>query len=190
MRFGAARRSTSSEDDEGVDRNAQGRRPADRNRALPRLAGCDGGGSTVGGRSASARRRAGIVGALHDPFPHRRRAKPRAAALGRDWHYQSVHGTLIAQNDVDTWTLHTRYPANEADATRPEELLARFVGREFPMEMLSPILDAAPGSSPGARHQRVLLAGDAGHQYIPTGGYGMNTGIGDAYGLAGCWPPS
>jgi hypothetical protein len=30
---------------------------------------------------------------------------------------------------------------------------------------------------------RVLLAGDAVHQYIPTGGYGMNTGIGDACDL-------
>jgi FAD binding domain len=31
---------------------------------------------------------------------------------------------------------------------------------------------------------RVLLAGDAVHQYIPTGGYGMNTGIGDACDLS------
>ena len=30
---------------------------------------------------------------------------------------------------------------------------------------------------------RVFLAGDAAHQYIPTGGYGMNTGIGDAVAL-------
>jgi FAD binding domain-containing protein/aromatic ring hydroxylase-like protein len=30
---------------------------------------------------------------------------------------------------------------------------------------------------------RVFLAGDAAHQYIPTGGYGMNTGIGDAVDL-------
>jgi hypothetical protein len=29
----------------------------------------------------------------------------------------------------------------------------------------------------------VLIAGDAAHQYIPTGGYGMNTGIGDAFDL-------
>jgi 2-polyprenyl-6-methoxyphenol hydroxylase-like FAD-dependent oxidoreductase len=29
----------------------------------------------------------------------------------------------------------------------------------------------------------VFLAGDAAHQYIPTGGYGMNTGIGDACDL-------
>ena len=29
----------------------------------------------------------------------------------------------------------------------------------------------------------MLLAGDAVHQYIPTGGYGMNTGVGDAFDL-------
>ena len=29
----------------------------------------------------------------------------------------------------------------------------------------------------------MLLAGDAAHQYVPTGGYGMNTGIGDACDL-------
>ena len=32
--------------------------------------------------------------------------------------------------------------------------------------------------------RRVFLAGDSAHQYIPTGGYGMNTGIGDAYTLS------
>ena len=26
-----------------------------------------------------------------------------------------------------------------------------------------------------------FLAGDAAHQYVPTGGYGMNTGVGDAF---------
>jgi len=33
------------------------------------------------------------------------------------------------------------------------------------------------------RDRRVLLAGDSTHQYIPTGGYGMNTGVGDAFDL-------
>lgn len=31
---------------------------------------------------------------------------------------------------------------------------------------------------------RIFLAGDAAHQNIPTGGYGMNTGIGDAFDIA------
>ncbi|MEU6236573.1 FAD-dependent monooxygenase [Kitasatospora sp. NPDC047058] len=34
------------------------------------------------------------------------------------------------------------------------------------------------------RHSRVLLAGDAAHAVPPTGGHGMNTGIGDADNLA------
>lgn len=95
-----------------------------------------------------------------------------------------MHGTLIAQNDRDTWTLHTRYPANEADAARPEALVARFVGRDIPMQVQvanrwSPHLAVARSAGTA----RVLLAGDAGHQYIPTGGYGMNTGVADAFGL-------
>jgi FAD-dependent monooxygenase len=34
------------------------------------------------------------------------------------------------------------------------------------------------------RHLRCFLAGDAAHQNIPTGGYGMNTGLGDAFDVA------
>jgi len=33
-------------------------------------------------------------------------------------------------------------------------------------------------------HGRVAIAGDAAHQFIPTGGYGMNSGIADAIALA------
>ena len=33
------------------------------------------------------------------------------------------------------------------------------------------------------RHQRVILAGDAAHTMSPTGGMGMNTGMGDAFDL-------
>ena len=33
------------------------------------------------------------------------------------------------------------------------------------------------------RRGRVFLAGDAAHAYPPSGGYGLNTGIGDAFNL-------
>lgn len=150
------------------------------------LAGCDGGGSTV--REAAGIALDGSFRIMPRFMTHFRTHDPEARQLlrrwGATWHYQSVHGTLIDQNARDTWTLHTRYPANEADAARPEALVARFVGREIPMEIevanpWAPHLALA--SSAGTR--RVLLAGDAAHQYIPTGGYGMNTGIGDACGL-------
>lgn len=151
------------------------------------LAGCDGGGSTARETLGIALR--GQAQIMPRFMTHFRTDDPEARALlqrwGRTWHYQSNHGTLIAQNDTDIWTLHTRYPQNEADATAPQALVARFVGREIPLE----ILVANPWAphlllADEAGRERVWLAGDAGHQYIPTGGYGMNTGIGDAYGLA------
>lgn len=151
------------------------------------LAGCDGGGSTV--REALGIGLDGRANIMPRFMTHFRTDDAEARALlqrwGVTWHYQSIHGTLIAQNDVDTWTLHTRYPENATDGAPPEELVARFVGREIPMQVLvanpwSPHLLVAQS----AGTKRVLLAGDAGHQYIPTGGYGMNTGIGDAFGLS------
>jgi 2-polyprenyl-6-methoxyphenol hydroxylase-like FAD-dependent oxidoreductase len=104
---------------------------------------------------------------------------------GIAWHYQSAAGTLIAQNDKDIWTLQTRWPQEVA----PEDvdisaLLRGFAGRDFPHEILvanawTPHFVVAERYGEG----RVLLAGDAVHQYVPTGGYGMNTGIGDACDL-------
>jgi hypothetical protein len=64
-------------------------------------------------------------------------------------------------------------------------LLYRFVGTTFPHQILvanpwTPHLLVADRYS----RKRVFLAGDAAHQYIPTGGYGMNTGIGDAFDIS------
>jgi hypothetical protein len=105
---------------------------------------------------------------------------------GVTWHHQSAFATLIAQDDRDTWTLQSRFPPGATpDTVDPPALLRAFAGREFPFEILvanhwTPHLLVAEGYGAG----RVWLAGDAAHQYIPTGGYGMNTGIGDAWGLA------
>ena len=71
----------------------------------------------------------------------------------------------------------------------PEEvdisaLLRGFAGRDFAHEVL--VANAwTPHFVVAERYRegRVLLAGDAAHQYVPTGGYGMNTGIGDACDL-------
>jgi 2-polyprenyl-6-methoxyphenol hydroxylase-like FAD-dependent oxidoreductase len=97
--------------------------------------------------------------------------------------YQSVRGTLIAQNDRDIWTLHSRFPEGKTPETvNPSEIIQNFAGRPFEHQVLvanhwSPHLLVADAYQRG----RVLLAGDAAHQYIPTGAYGMNTGIGDAF---------
>ena len=104
---------------------------------------------------------------------------------GIAWHYQSPAGTLIAQNDKDIWTLQTRWPQEVApeDVDIPA-LLRGFAGRDFAHEIL--VANAwTPHFVVAERYgeRRVLLAGDAAHQYVPTGGYGMNTGIGDACDL-------
>ena len=94
---------------------------------------------------------------------------------GIAWHYQSPRGTLIAQDDVDHWTLHTRpKPGDDPDRVDPDALLTRFMGGSIPCEIIlanpwTPHLLVAETYRQG----RVFLAGDAAHQYIPTGGYGM-----------------
>ena len=104
---------------------------------------------------------------------------------GVAWHYQSAAGSLIAQNDRDIWTLQTRWPQDVAPETvNPHVLLRGFAGCDFDYEILvanawTPHLVVAERYGLG----RVFLAGDAAHQYIPTGGYGMNTGVGDACDL-------
>jgi hypothetical protein len=105
---------------------------------------------------------------------------------GIAWHYQSGSGTIIAQNDDDVYTLQAwLVPGADPNAMRPEAVLENWVGRKFDYE----ILQANPWTANfvvAARYRqgRIFLAGDSAHQFIPTGGYGMNSGIADAAGLA------
>ena len=148
------------------------------------LAGCDGGTSRV--RQCLGIRLEGQSRVQQRFLTHFRSTDTELLQRwGIAWHYQSAAGTLIAQNDKDIWTLQTRWPQE----TPPEDvdiagLLRGFAGRDFSHEILvanawTPHFVVAERYSEG----RVLLAGDAAHQYVPTGGYGMNTGIGDACDL-------
>jgi 2-polyprenyl-6-methoxyphenol hydroxylase-like FAD-dependent oxidoreductase len=106
--------------------------------------------------------------------------------FGTPWHLQSPEGwTLISQNDRDTWTLHAPLGiGTDASKIDPREFVYRCLGIRFELEVLvanewTPRLTVADSFGRG----RVWLAGDAVHQVTPTGGYGMNTGVGDAVGL-------
>ena len=148
------------------------------------LVGCDGGGSVV--RQCLGIALEGDMRIMQRFMTHFR-SDDRALLQrwGTAWHYQSPLGTLIAQNDRDLWTLHSRAP-DDADLrdVDPAALLRRFLGADIAHR-----IDVANRWSPhllladAYRSGRVFLAGDAAHQYIPTGGYGMNTGIGDACDL-------
>eukprot|EP00439_Symbiodinium_sp_Y106_P088560 s1_g1096.t1 len=148
------------------------------------LVGCDGGNSAV-------RRQVGVdLNGTPDVMQmymvhFRSQALDVLQRWGVAWHYQSAKGTLIAQNDKDIWTLHVPVPPEvDVDTLDPRELVIDFAGTEFDFEVLvhnrwAPQLLVANQYS----HGRIFLAGDAAHQYVPTGGYGMNTGMGDAVDL-------
>jgi 2-polyprenyl-6-methoxyphenol hydroxylase-like FAD-dependent oxidoreductase len=171
------------EDRDGVTVSAEGSGAQKRLRC-DYLVGCDGGGSRV---------RAGLGIALEGEFDVGRAFTIHFRSNRRDvlqpngpwWHWQTLQGSLVAQNDVDTWTLHTFLPEGvDASALDAAAVLRDWAGCDFDFEVLvanawSPHLVVA--SSYGAG--RVYLAGDSVHQVIPTGGYGMNSGVGDAADL-------
>ena len=106
--------------------------------------------------------------------------------FGTAWHTQSPEGwTLISQNDRDTWTLHALLGAGtDAESIEPKQFLFAKLGVEFDCDIICanawrPRLSLADSYGNG----RVWLAGDSAHQVVPAGGYGMNTGVGDAVGL-------
>lgn len=149
------------------------------------LVGCDGGGSRV-------RRQIGIEldGEMEVAGAHmvhfRTDERDLFQGRGPTWHYQNGRGTIIAQNDDDIYTLQAwLIPGLGIDEMRSEDLLEGWVGRKFDYEILQANCWAANFVvAERYRNGRVLLAGDSAHQFIPTGGYGMNSGIADAAGLS------
>lgn len=150
------------------------------------LAGCDGGSSRVRERlgiGLDGRFKVAPVFMVH----FRSKARDILQRFGIAWHYQTPDGaTLIAQDDDEFWTLHQVFERpDQLEGIDPKQLVYKALGQEFPLEVLQangwyPHLALADHYGRG----RVWMAGDATHQYIPTGGYGMNTGISDGVNLA------
>ena len=100
---------------------------------------------------------------------------------GRHYHVADDKASfLIMQDSTKHWTLHAVVDSDEAMKTQFEKV----VGVPVDYEMLyvgqwkqNLLLADKYGKD------RVFLAGDAAHLVIPTGGLGMNTGVGDAVDL-------
>jgi 2-polyprenyl-6-methoxyphenol hydroxylase-like FAD-dependent oxidoreductase len=151
------------------------------------MVGCDGGGSAV-------RKALGIGLRGEANLLELRQALYRCDELfarlpigegpGRGRHYHVAdgqHSFLIMQDSTRHFTLHSVVERDED----MKALFERVVGAPVRYEMLT----CNPWRqnlllADRYRDRRVLLAGDAVHLVIPTGGLGMNSGVGDAIDLS------
>lgn len=180
VRYGLALESF-EQDEQGVTvhaRRTDGTLEAFRTRYLT---GCDGGRSTVRkqlgielrGKSAPDDLRQVI---FRSPDLYERMGVPK----GR--HYSFLTGgALVAQGDRVEFTFHTSL---SADTDFPK-VLRDLIGFDCKIEVLH-VLSWRPHLLLADRYRegRVFIAGDAAHLVIPTGGLGMNTGVGDAIDLS------
>jgi 2-polyprenyl-6-methoxyphenol hydroxylase-like FAD-dependent oxidoreductase len=147
------------------------------------LVGCDGGSSPV-------RRQLGIKLAGEANIAQFRQALFRCddlyerISIGKGRHYHVADGRatfLIVQDDTRHFTLHATVGSDAEMATTFEKMVAMPVDYEmlYVGEWKQNLLLAERYGE-----GRVFLAGDAVHLVIPTGGLGMNSGVGEAIDLA------
>jgi 2-polyprenyl-6-methoxyphenol hydroxylase-like FAD-dependent oxidoreductase len=147
------------------------------------LVGCDGGASTVRKKASIKLEGQGRIRKLVQVI-FRSDELYGKIVTGRGRHYNFVDAnssTLIAQGCRTEFTLHTSLPAD----TDFRPVILDLLGFPCAFEITHVIqwhhnLLLAEHY----RDRRVFLAGDAVHLVIPSGGLGMNTGVGDAFDLA------
>jgi 2-polyprenyl-6-methoxyphenol hydroxylase-like FAD-dependent oxidoreductase len=101
---------------------------------------------------------------------------------------EGTWGTIVAINGCDQWRMSIIGRADRTemlDETEIRAAIRRAAGFDFDYEILS-IMPWVRRELVAERYRvgRAFIAGDAAHMMSPTGGFGMNTGIGDAVDLA------
>src|SRR5205814_4574319 len=89
-------------------------------------------------------------------------------------------------DERETWTVHQQLLGDvELADLDPMQSLRQLLGRPINIEAMLETSLWKPNVLVADRYRsgRVFIAGDAAHQVIPTGGYGMNTGLADAVDL-------
>ena len=154
------------------------------------LVGCDGAGSRVREQLGIPMHGSGVLTnttnvIFRDPELVARHDKGRCyrfIVIGTE----GTWATVVAINGRDRWRLSiVESPPGGMSEGEVAEAIRRAVGRDFPFEIVSianwkrrELVAQTYGTG------RVFIAGDAAHVMSPTGGFGMNTGIGDAVDLS------
>lgn len=148
------------------------------------LVGCDGGSSTVRKQLDIQLQGEGNIRKLRQALFHCEDLYERIP-MGKGRHYHLADGPLfpfiILQDSTRHWTLH----AAAASDAEMAEIFRKSLAMPIPFQMIS--VNEWTQHLLCASHYargRVFIAGDAAHLVIPTGGLGMNTGVGDATDLA------
>lgn len=100
---------------------------------------------------------------------------------------EGVWATIVAINGNDLWRLSVigGQDKRALDEQELTQVAFKLVGQEFPLEMISVLPWArAELVADSYGRGRIFICGDACHRTSPTGGLGMNTGIGDAVDLS------
>jgi 2-polyprenyl-6-methoxyphenol hydroxylase-like FAD-dependent oxidoreductase len=147
------------------------------------LAGCDGGTSTVRKKlGIKLAGRGGIRELVQVIFRSEELYQRIVTGKGRHYQFADAAGSsMIAQGTRTEFTLHSPLPPD----TDFRPVIQDLIG--FPCDF--EIRHVVPWRhhlllAERYRDGRVFLAGDAVHLVIPTGGLGMNTGVGDAFDLS------
>ena len=151
------------------------------------LVGCDGGSSPIRKQLGIKLRGEGRILELQQALFYCEELFDRlpqgdGPGKGRHYHRADTEQTfLIMQDSTKHWSLHATVPDSEAMKRKFEEIVGFPVNYE--------LISCAPWRqnlllADRYRDGRVFLAGDSVHLVIPTGGLGMNTGVGDAFDLA------
>ncbi|QYS95534.1 FAD_binding_3 domain-containing protein [Trichoderma simmonsii] len=193
---------SAKENDDGVEVTAIDAKTGEETTFHSRYAvGCDGANSVVR-ESLGIKLDGGPLPGRALLVHFKSRDLTRLQKQGQFWHIffpktveegGSMKGAIIAQDEIDTWTIHRFLSADFDDSQLSSEDAVYSTlggaGEPFPIKIdevlvrstWNPSVAIAQGFM-GPR-QRIFLAGDACHQMPPTGGYGMNTGIAEAYDL-------
>lgn len=175
-----------TQDDEGVSTTIVSRKD-DETRTIRSsyVVGCDGANSAVRqslGINETGDRAVAMLLQLH----FRSQDFTALHAHGQFWHvFFLLRGfsAIIAQDERETWTVHQQlFEDTELSQVDPMASPKATLGTPVQIDALLETSIWRPNVlvADNYRSGRVFIAGDAAHQVIPTGGYGMNSGIADA----------